>query len=61
MASRTQQSKETKNIIAKAKREIKKGRNWREVCSEVEEMIPDSIQRQKARKSIIDWLPADAE
>lgn len=54
--TRSQQSNETKAIIRKAKREIDNGRNYKEVLSEVEEVITDSIQRQKAIKSIVDYI-----
>ena len=54
--SRTQQTKETKAIIAKAKRDIDNGKNYKDVLNEVREMITDSIQREKAIKSIIDYI-----
>ena len=54
--SRTQQTEETKTIIRKAKKDIDNGRNYKEVLAEVEEAITDSIQRQKAIKSIVDYI-----
>lgn len=54
--SRSHQSNETKAIIRKAKRELDKGRNYKEVLAEVEEAITDSIQRRKAIKSIVDYI-----
>ena len=54
--SRTQQASETKAIIRKAKKDIDNGRNYKEVLAEVEETITDSIQRQKAIKSIVDYI-----
>lgn len=54
--SRTQQSKETKAIIRKAKKDIDNGRNYKEVLAEVGEAITDSTQRQKAIKSIIYYI-----
>lgn len=54
--SRTQQTEETKKIIRKAKKDIDNGRNYKEVLAEVEEIITDSIQRQKAIKSIVDYI-----
>jgi hypothetical protein len=54
--SRSHQSNETKAIIRKAKRDIDSGRNYKEVLAEVEEMIPDSVQRRKAVKSIVDYI-----
>ena len=54
--SRTQQTKETKAIIAKAKRDIDNGKNYKDVLDDVMEKIADSIQREKAIKSIIDYI-----
>ena len=54
--SRTQQTEETKTIIRKAKKDIDNGRNYKEVLEEVNESITDSIQRNKAVKSIIDYI-----
>ena len=54
--SRTQQTKETKAIIAKAKKDIDNGKNYKDVLDEIREMITDSIQREKAIKSIIDYI-----
>lgn len=54
--SRTQQTEETKAIIRKDKKDIDNGRNYKEVLAEVEEVITDSIQRQKAIKSIVDYI-----
>ena len=54
--SRTQQTKETKAIIAKAKRNIDNGKNYKDILNEVREMITDSIQREKAIKSIVDYI-----
>lgn len=54
--SRTQQTKETKSIIQKAKKDIDNGRNYKEVLVEIEESITDSIQRSKAIKSIVDYI-----
>lgn len=54
--SRTQQTEETKTIIRKAKKDIDNGRNYKEVLAEVEETITDSIQKQKAIKSIVDYI-----
>ncbi|MBO5920995.1 MAG: hypothetical protein J6Q48_01240 [Bacteroidaceae bacterium] len=56
-SSRSQQTKETKAVIAKAKRDIDNGRNYKEVFAEVNEKITDSLQRSKAIKSIIDYMP----
>ena len=56
ISSRTQQAPETKIIIKKAKKNIDNGRNYKEVLAEVEEAITDSIQRQKAIKSIVDYI-----
>ena len=55
-ATRSQMSKETKNIIAKAKRDIDNGRDYREVLKEVEESIQDNLQRNKAIKSVVDYI-----
>ena len=55
-ASRSQMTKETKSIIAKAKREIDKGRDYKEVLNEVKQSIDDNLQRSKAIKSIVDYL-----
>ena len=54
--SRTQQTEETKKIIRKAKKDIDKGRHYKDVLYEVREMITDSIQREKAIKSIVDYI-----
>ena len=54
--SRSQQSNETKIIIRKAKKEIDNGRNYKEVLKEIEEKITDRIQKQKAIKSIVDYI-----
>ena len=56
-SSRSQQTKETKAVIAKAKRDIDNGRNYKEVFAEVNEKITDSLQRSKAIQSIIDYMP----
>jgi peptidoglycan hydrolase CwlO-like protein len=53
--SRSNQDKETKSIIRKAKKNIDSGMDWREAIKEAES-ITDSIQRAKAIKSIIDYL-----
>lgn len=53
--SRTQQDDETKRIIQKAKRNIDAGMDWREAIKEAES-ITDTIQRNKAMKSIIDYV-----
>lgn len=55
-ASRTQQSEETKKIIKKAKTRIDKGENWKTVIDDLKSQITDSIQREKAVKSIIDYI-----
>lgn len=52
---RTSQTAETKSIIRKIKRAIDNGAEWREAIAEVE-TIKDSIQREKARKAIIDYI-----
>ena len=54
--SRTQQSNETKAIIRKAKKDIDNGRDYKEVLKEAVSTIDDSIQRQKASKSIVDYI-----
>ena len=56
--SRTYQTEETKKIIRAAKRMIDNGINWKEAIATIE-VIDDSIQKEKARKSIIDYIPLD--
>lgn len=55
-ASRTQQTTETKAIIRKAKKDIDNGKDYKEVLIEVENKIKDTIQRNKAIKSIVDYI-----
>lgn len=54
-SSRTSQTKETKTIIRNIKREIDSGTPWKEAIKEAY-TIEDSIQREKAIKSIIDYI-----
>ena len=54
-SARTSQTKETKEIIRKAKANIDAGMDWREAIKPANE-IKDTIQRNKAIKSIIDYI-----
>lgn len=53
--SRTCQSAETKAIIRQVKKAINNGTPWKEAIKETDK-ITDSIQREKARTSIINYV-----
>ena len=55
-ASRTNQSKTTKAIIQKIKKAIDNGADWRTELENGLKNADDSIQVQKIRKSIIEYI-----
>lgn len=54
-SGRTSQTKETKEIIRKAKANIDAGMDWKEAIKPAH-AIEDTIQREKAIKSIIEYI-----
>ena len=52
---RTRQNDSTKKLIRTIKHQINTGMDWKEAIKPVDD-IKDTIQREKARKSIIDYI-----
>ena len=57
-SSRSSMDDETKKIVRIAKKQIDSGINWR-VAIQAVETIEDTVQREKARKSIIEYAPME--